>query len=151
MCYFFFVFFFFFSSRRRHTRWPRDWSSDVCSSDLGYVVHVDATGGNIGGNQYGYAAIGESLQSGAASVLSLIAVQTHSENASASKLFRLSVHAVLSAHEHDGLAIASTDADDYLIAVLALADIKEIVLHCIDRSLNRRGGMRDGVMHEAVN
>src|SRR5207253_6697313 len=30
----FFVLFFFFSSRRRHTRWPRDWSSDVCSSDL---------------------------------------------------------------------------------------------------------------------
>src|SRR5437870_10863254 len=30
-----YVFFFFFSSRRRHTRWPRDWSSDVCSSDLG--------------------------------------------------------------------------------------------------------------------
>src|SRR5437870_10750516 len=29
--------FFFFSSRRRHTRWPRDWSSDVCSSDLGPV------------------------------------------------------------------------------------------------------------------
>src|SRR5437870_10939397 len=26
---------FFFSSRRRHTRWPRDWISDVCSSDLG--------------------------------------------------------------------------------------------------------------------
>src|SRR6266508_3276418 len=25
---------FFISSRRRHTRWPRDWSSDVCSSDL---------------------------------------------------------------------------------------------------------------------
>src|SRR5690625_7362441 len=25
---------FFSSSRRRHTRWPRDWSSDVCSSDL---------------------------------------------------------------------------------------------------------------------
>src|SRR5579862_3839682 len=28
-------FFFFFSSRRRHTRWNCDWSSDVCSSDLG--------------------------------------------------------------------------------------------------------------------
>src|SRR5690625_5928190 len=28
------MFAFFFSSRRRHTRWPRDWSSDVCSSDL---------------------------------------------------------------------------------------------------------------------
>src|SRR5215475_7431411 len=28
------MFFFFFSSRRRHTRFSRDWSSDVCSSDL---------------------------------------------------------------------------------------------------------------------
>src|SRR5690606_41206786 len=26
---------FFFSGRRRHTRFSRDWSSDVCSSDLG--------------------------------------------------------------------------------------------------------------------
>src|SRR5687768_10062979 len=38
-CLFFFSFvfffvFFFFSSRRRHTRCSRDWSSDVCSSDL---------------------------------------------------------------------------------------------------------------------
>src|SRR5687768_18101854 len=31
---------FFFSSRRRHTRCSRDWSSDVCSSDLsGSEVH----------------------------------------------------------------------------------------------------------------
>src|SRR5204862_2615682 len=30
-------FFFFFSSRRRHTRSLRDWSSDVCSSDLSIV------------------------------------------------------------------------------------------------------------------
>src|SRR5699024_12098142 len=28
------IIFFFFSSRRRHTRSKRDWSSDVCSSDL---------------------------------------------------------------------------------------------------------------------
>src|SRR3712207_8321082 len=28
----------FFSSRRRHTRYWRDWSSDVCSSDLGGVT-----------------------------------------------------------------------------------------------------------------
>src|SRR5699024_12083279 len=28
------LFIFFFSSRRRHTRSKRDWSSDVCSSDL---------------------------------------------------------------------------------------------------------------------
>src|SRR5256885_2901013 len=30
-----FLYFFFFSSRRRHTRLQGDWSSDVCSSDLG--------------------------------------------------------------------------------------------------------------------
>src|SRR3989449_7566209 len=30
----FVFFFFFFSSRRRHTRCSRDWSSEVCSSDL---------------------------------------------------------------------------------------------------------------------
>src|SRR5690348_8847118 len=42
--YFFFEFlyiifyFFFFSSRRRHTRWTGDWSSDVCSSDLGAEI-----------------------------------------------------------------------------------------------------------------
>src|SRR2546429_5862273 len=29
---------FFFASRRRHTRCSRDWSSDVCSSDLAEVV-----------------------------------------------------------------------------------------------------------------
>src|SRR5690625_7396241 len=33
-CLFLLMALFFFSSRRRHTRWPRDWSSDVCSSDL---------------------------------------------------------------------------------------------------------------------
>src|SRR3712207_1537759 len=36
------VFFFFFSSRRRHTRYWRDWSSDVCSSDLTADVRVEA-------------------------------------------------------------------------------------------------------------
>src|SRR5690348_17390589 len=34
---------FFFSSRRRHTRWTGDWSSDVCSSDLGRVLHGEVT------------------------------------------------------------------------------------------------------------
>src|SRR3989449_4958397 len=35
-----YLFFFFFSSRRRHTRCSRDWSSDVCSSDLFQPVPV---------------------------------------------------------------------------------------------------------------
>src|SRR5690625_7141863 len=37
------LFCFFFSSRRRHTRWPRDWSSDVCSSDLGQELVEDVS------------------------------------------------------------------------------------------------------------
>src|SRR5207253_5650904 len=39
---------FFFSSRRRHTRWPRDWSSDVCSSDLGMSLALTGGGAPAG-------------------------------------------------------------------------------------------------------
>src|SRR3712207_8844364 len=35
----------FFSSRRRHTRYWRDWSSDVCSSDLVGAVRLGRAGG----------------------------------------------------------------------------------------------------------
>src|SRR5690606_40455652 len=38
---------FFFSSRRRHTRFSRDWSSDVCSSDLYSVMNVMQPVGKI--------------------------------------------------------------------------------------------------------
>src|SRR5690606_39787385 len=43
-------FFFFFSSRRRHTRFSRDWSSDVCSSDLAVftLCWQIALGGQLG-------------------------------------------------------------------------------------------------------
>src|SRR5690606_40166714 len=37
---FLFILSFFFSSRRRHTRFSRDWSSDVCSSDLLYSTDL---------------------------------------------------------------------------------------------------------------
>src|SRR3712207_8257993 len=43
------MFFFFFSSRRRHTRYWRDWSSDVCSSDLGADLILDNQGARLGG------------------------------------------------------------------------------------------------------
>src|SRR3712207_9097405 len=51
------MFFFFFSSRRRHTRYWRDWSSDVCSSDLAIrefetlTSTYDAAFGRSGGAQ----------------------------------------------------------------------------------------------------
>src|SRR5690625_3216570 len=63
--------FFFFSSRRRHTRWPRDWSSDVCSSDLvsrlawskrntRLMEHFDSVrgGGHVGAFGHGNNAVG---------------------------------------------------------------------------------------------
>src|SRR5258707_8667924 len=43
----FFFIFFFFSSRRRHTRYWRDWSSDVCSSDLVAEVGESESAGPI--------------------------------------------------------------------------------------------------------
>src|SRR6266700_5932550 len=48
-----FFFFFFFSSRRRHTRFSREWSSDVCSSDLGQVEHAAGQPGGGGRDHAG--------------------------------------------------------------------------------------------------
>src|SRR5205814_7548125 len=46
--FFVLLLFFFFSSRRRHTRCLSDWSSDVCSSDLG----VTRSGGRCAGHSH---------------------------------------------------------------------------------------------------
>src|SRR5216684_2416377 len=58
----FFFFFFFFSSRRRHTRCSRDWSSDVCSSDLGAGLQADTWAlsetGPAGYSTSGYVCVG---------------------------------------------------------------------------------------------
>src|SRR5258707_4990871 len=56
--YFAYTLFFFFSSRRRHTRYWRDWSSDVCSSDLGSVPGALRPGFDTGtGNAPGVAPV----------------------------------------------------------------------------------------------
>src|SRR5581483_10204636 len=39
---------FFFSSRRRHTRYWRDWSSEVCSSDLTFIAEPCGDCGGAG-------------------------------------------------------------------------------------------------------
>src|SRR5690625_7819838 len=58
------MFLFFFSSRRRHTRWPRDWSSDVCSSDLtpGLVFGTDYMLGDTVAVEIGAATIVEPVR-----------------------------------------------------------------------------------------
>src|SRR5437868_14976046 len=56
-------FFFFFSSRRRHTRSKRDWSSDVCSSDLSLSSRSQGEGEKLakisGGVYYPITEIGQ--------------------------------------------------------------------------------------------
>src|SRR5256884_7305206 len=51
------MFFFFFSSRRRHTRCSRDWSSDVCSSDLEDVAQTFEACQSEAGSAFGSAEI----------------------------------------------------------------------------------------------
>src|SRR5256884_1756921 len=46
-------YFFFFSSRRRHTRCSRDWSSDVCSSDLSWTRRSLAPSGRASSSRTG--------------------------------------------------------------------------------------------------
>src|SRR2546422_6493537 len=53
LCTSVFMFFFFFSSRRRHTRCSRDWSSDVCSSDLYEFTHFVGEGLTLQQNLFG--------------------------------------------------------------------------------------------------
>src|SRR5690625_7005204 len=48
MSHFPIISFFFFSSRRRHTRWPRDWSSDVCSSALTATLNLGFDYSDVG-------------------------------------------------------------------------------------------------------
>src|SRR5690606_32881613 len=54
--------FFFFSSRRRHTRFSRDWSSDVCSSDLGEQLHLQREGENVRINRRQIGAFGKAAE-----------------------------------------------------------------------------------------
>src|SRR5256884_1948912 len=58
---------FFFSSRRRHTRCSRDWSSDVCSSDLLKFCRADGatlvSESSSPGSEAGTARLGSASQS----------------------------------------------------------------------------------------
>src|SRR3712207_6879219 len=73
--FFTYVVFFFFSSRRPHTIYLRDWSSDVCSSDLAHsgvdpalnnqpvaVLDVSKPPGNASGGAGGLATAGDYLR-----------------------------------------------------------------------------------------
>src|SRR5207253_7205766 len=62
--------------RRRHTRWPRDWSSDVCSSDL-VALHLKLPGELSLDDAHRVASLVEQAITGA--VPEVVSVQTHLE------------------------------------------------------------------------
>src|SRR5207302_110531 len=64
---------FFFSSRRRHTRFSRDWSSDVCSSDL---VQAEFYSDEVGGHRYALQIVTDVPHFGGASGSSLEEAQS---------------------------------------------------------------------------
>src|SRR5699024_11513398 len=59
--------FFFFSSRRRHTRSKRDWSSDVCSSDLVQTLSQQAVLDKLKATEFDYILIDEAHRAAAPS------------------------------------------------------------------------------------
>src|SRR5207249_9719415 len=75
LCISLLFFFFFFSSRRRHTRSKRDWSSDVCSSDL---LLADEFLGNVAEDGYLGATL-EDIVRGANQLLEEYAVESEQE------------------------------------------------------------------------
>src|SRR6266513_5629465 len=87
---------FFFSSRRRHTRSKRDWSSDVCSSDLGeylFIAGMLAPGADFDAQCGGvFAQIAEALKSagaGWANVVQFTTYLVHSQDIAKFMQFRL--------------------------------------------------------------
>src|SRR4030043_109650 len=72
---FWFVFF-FFSSRRRHTRCSRDWSSDVCSSDLVAFHDWDFPAFAVANHGFLFESVAEVAQASADVEYSLAGCQT---------------------------------------------------------------------------
>src|SRR5204862_3545054 len=65
---------FFFSSRRRHTSSLRDWSSDVCSSDLPYFRRFGFACGNKAAAQSCFTGLEEAVERAAAPTLGRFAL-----------------------------------------------------------------------------
>src|SRR5207249_7021088 len=115
-------FFFFFSSRRRHTRSKRDWSSDVCSSDLMPLSRENGTLIVATGNPFDVYSLDE-LQT-------LTGLQVRPVLASSKEITRLikthfgvggeTVTAMVREREGDGVELLQdTETDDSELAKMA--------------------------------
>src|SRR2546422_6858139 len=84
--------FFFFSSRRRHTRCSRDWSSDVCSSDL---FGFPQTGELLGGGVTVGLSVDTTVLSGNADMFAIMKAIQNVENSRTENEFKLPARRVL--------------------------------------------------------
>src|ERR1019366_10090547 len=98
---------FFFSSRRRHTRLVSDWSSDVCSSDLGHESGVDSIGA-LADMGY-YCAIGSGDVRIGAERAALGGYQRQEQKCRHQRRNSIGTGADLSAEPHHGLAVLELD------------------------------------------
>ena len=118
--------------------------------DEGDVVDVDAASGDVRGHEDGNRPVLETGDGTLAGALRLVAVQRQRIESYAPELFHLPVHAVLGAHEHDGLARPAGDAHDHVVAPLTRAHADKGVAHRVHGGGSGRGGMRNGVVQEVV-
>src|SRR2546422_146136 len=82
-------FFFFFSSRRRHTRCSRDWSSDVCSSDLSYAIDWQ-----LGGAAWWFHGVNVAWHAGASVAVAWLARRWSGERAALAAGLLFAVHPI---------------------------------------------------------
>src|SRR6266508_6389319 len=124
---------FFFSSRRRHTRWPRDWSSDVCSSDL-----VQDRDGAVGVVVHGHSALAWMGAQQPAGVLHQLSLERHREG----KEQRVELGAV----EALAQVLSGCDHDQVLVRRGGLDGGQESVAGLLGKSTLEHDRLRAGVL-----
>src|SRR3712207_4519341 len=122
---------FFFSSRRRHTRYWRDWSSDVCSSDLGHRTVSDFVG---------QVALDGPSGTGKSSVARAVAARLGAAYLDTGAMYRAATIAVLDAgvdlDDPEGITRAVRAAD---IQVGTAADAETVTVDGVDVAERIRG------------
>src|SRR3546814_8663052 len=117
------MYFFFFKQKTAYEMRISDWSSDVCSSDLG---DVEAARGHVGGHQHACLAGLEQVQRLLPLRLALVAVDRDGAQAGGLELFGEAVAAVLGLAEHQ-----------HLVGVAAAQDLDQQV--ALARAVDRMG------------
>ncbi len=113
------------------------------------VVDVDATGGDVGGDQHGGPPCGERGQVPHAGGLGEVAVHLHGGHARAVQLAGQRLRTVLRPGEHDGPRRARHQLDEHAEAIRG-GDVEDVVVHRLDRRAGRVDAVRHRIGEEAL-